>query len=204
MREILAQGKVVPIIELSRSDHAAPLAESLVEGGLRVAELTLRTECALDAIGAMKMASKDLFVGVGSIRTPSEAADAVSAGADFLVSPVATPALLDAFASVATPSLPGVATPSEALTVCDQGFDVLKLFPAESVGGVPYLRSLAGPLPHVRFCPTGGIGPDKVNDYLTLPNVVSVGGSWVATRAMIDAGEWDVIKKNANVAATHK
>ncbi len=200
--EILKAASVIPVLEVERLADAAPLAAALAAGGLRVVELTLRTACALDAVAAMKKAAPALIVGMGTIRTGDDVERALAAGADFLVSPGASPSLL--VSMHAAPALPGVATASEAMTSYEAGYRAMKFFPAEPAGGIAYLKSLAGPLPDILFCPTGGISADKAPDYLALPNVACVGGSWIATRAMIRAGDWAAIEANARRASAMK
>lgn len=201
IRDILREASVIPVLELERLADAAPLARALAAGGLRVVELTLRTEAALDAIDAMKMAAPDLIVGMGSLRAPSDVERSLAAGAEFLVSPGASLTLLDALAMSGAPALPGVATPSEAMSAAEAGFTAVKFFPAEPAGGVPYLKAVAGPLPNILFCPTGGISAEKAPEYFALSNVACVGGSWIATRAMIAGGDWKAIEANARRAA---
>lgn len=200
--DILVAASVIPVLEVERVEDAAPLARALAAGGLRVAELTLRTKAALDALVEMKRAAPALIVGMGTIRTPEDIALSLAAGADFLVSPGASSRLLRAMASA--PALPGVATASEAMTAFEAGYRAMKFFPAEPAGGAAYLKALAGPLPDIRFCPTGGIGPERAPDYFALPNVPCVGGTWIATRAMIAQGEWAGIEANAARAAALK
>ncbi|MFN0023701.1 MAG: bifunctional 4-hydroxy-2-oxoglutarate aldolase/2-dehydro-3-deoxy-phosphogluconate aldolase [Parvularculaceae bacterium] len=202
LEDILARASVIPVLEVERLADAAPLARALAAGGLEVIELTLRTEAALEAIAAMKRAAPSLIVGMGTVRDAGDVQRALGAGADFLVSPGASPALLGAMAG--KPALPGVATASEAMTAHDAGFRALKFFPAEAAGGAAYLKSLAGPLPDIVFCPTGGISPDRVPDYFALPNVVCVGGTWIATKAMIVGGDWPGVEANARRAAALK
>jgi 2-dehydro-3-deoxyphosphogluconate aldolase/(4S)-4-hydroxy-2-oxoglutarate aldolase len=197
--DILAAASVIPVLEVARLEDAAPLARALASGGLKVVELTLRTDCAIAALKEMKRASPGLLVGMGTIRSGADVEISLAAGADFLVSPGASAALLSALA--AGPALPGVATASEAMIAAEAGFRAMKFFPAEPAGGVDYLKSLAGPLPDLVFCPTGGIGADKAADYLKLPNVACVGGSWIATKAMIAAGDFAAIEANARRAA---
>lgn len=190
---------VIPVLEVERLDDAAPLAQALAAGGLRVIELTLRTACALEAVGAMKRAAPSLIVGMGTIRSRDDVKAAITAGANFLVSPGATPDLLAALKGV--PALPGVATASEAMGAAEAGFQALKFFPAEPAGGLAYLKALAGPLPDLVFCPTGGIDAARAADYLALSNVRCVGGSWIAPKAAIAAGDWRLIEANAGRAA---
>jgi 2-dehydro-3-deoxyphosphogluconate aldolase/(4S)-4-hydroxy-2-oxoglutarate aldolase len=202
IEEIMNAASVIPVLEVERLADAAPLAKALAAGGLRVVELTLRTTCALDAMAEMKRAAPSLLVGMGTIRTGADVERSLAAGADFLVSPGATPELLAAMR--AGPALPGVATASETMAAADAGYSALKFFPAEPAGGIAYLKSLAGPLPDIRFCPTGGIDVHSAADYLKLPNVVCVGGSWIATKPMISVGDWRGIEKNARLAAALK
>ncbi|MCB9956685.1 MAG: bifunctional 4-hydroxy-2-oxoglutarate aldolase/2-dehydro-3-deoxy-phosphogluconate aldolase [Caulobacterales bacterium] len=197
----LKSAGVIPVIELDRVEGAAPLARALLAGGLKVAELTLRTQAALPALGAMREVAPELVVGMGSIRSADDVKRSLDAGAAFLVSPGASAALLGAMKNSGVLALPGVATASEAMTAAEAGFAALKFFPAESAGGVPFLKALAGPLPEILFCPTGGVGAEKAQEYLALSNVFCVGGSWVATREMIRNGEWRAIEANARCAA---
>lgn len=200
--DILTAASVIPVLEVERVEDAAPLARALAAGGLRVVELTLRTAAALEALGAMKRAAPALLVGMGTIRTGADVERSLAAGADFLVSPGASASLLRAMADA--PSLPGVATASEAMTAFEAGYRAMKFFPAEPAGGAAYLKSLAGPLPDVKFCPTGGIAPERAPDYFALPTVACIGGSWIATRAMIARGDWAGIEANAALAAALK
>lgn len=202
--EILNAASVIPVLEIPTLDKAAPLAEALAKGGLRVIELTLRTSCALDAVKAMQDAAPDLIVGMGTIRTGDDIRQSVDAGAAFLVSPGTSASLLEALSTSGAPALPGVATASEAMTAFEAGFTALKFFPAEPAGGVAYLKSLAGPLPDIVFCPTGGVSEERATDYLALPNVACVGGSWIATKKMIADDEWAAVEANAERAAMLK
>lgn len=192
---------VIPVLTVSDVADAAPLARALEAGGLKVIEMTWRTAAALDVLQAMKAAAPDLVVGMGTIRTPEQAAQSVSAGADFLVSPGLTPKLGPALLDAGVPVLPGIATASEAMAAAEAGFDLLKFFPAEQAGGLDYLKSLQGPLPDIRFCPTGSITRARAPDYLALGNVVCVGGSWIASKAMVEQGDWAGIEANARAAA---
>jgi 2-dehydro-3-deoxyphosphogluconate aldolase/(4S)-4-hydroxy-2-oxoglutarate aldolase len=200
--DILNAASVIPVLEVERLGDAAPLARALEAGGLCVVELTLRTAAALAALGEMKRAAPALIVGMGTIRTSEDVARAREGGADFLVSPGAGAPLLRAMEGV--PALPGVATPSEAMTAFDAGYRAMKFFPAEPAGGAAYLKSLAGPLPDIVFCPTGGITPEKAAGYFALPNVACIGGTWIATRAMIASGDFAGIEANARRAAALK
>jgi len=192
---------VIPVLTVSDTGRAAPLARALGAGGLRVIEVTWRTAAALDVLRAMKAAEPEMIVGMGTIRTPEQAARSVEAGADFLVSPGLTPRLVPALLESGVPALPGVATAGEAMAAAEAGFELLKFFPAEQAGGLDYLKSLHGPLPDIRFCPTGSITRERAPDYLALPNVVCVGGSWIAPKAMVEGGDWAGIEANAAVAA---
>jgi 2-dehydro-3-deoxyphosphogluconate aldolase / (4S)-4-hydroxy-2-oxoglutarate aldolase len=202
--EILGQASVIPVLEIFALESAPPLARALAEGGLKVVELTLRTDCALDAVNLMKDAAPSLIIGMGTIRTQSDIKRSRDAGAEFLVSPGASSVLLDALVASSAPALPGVATPSEVMTAYEAGFKAMKFFPAEPSGGVAFLKSLAGPLPDIAFCPTGGISAERAPDYLTLSNVACVGGSWIATKAMIENGDWNTIEANARRAVKMK
>lgn len=202
--EILSAASVIPVLEVVRLEDAAPLAAALAAGGLRVVELTMRTDCALDAVAVMKDAAPSLIVGMGTIRTESDVGASLDAGAAFLVSPGAGPDLLTAISNSGAPALPGIATASEAMTAHDAGFTALKFFPAEPAGGLSYLKSLSGPLPDIIFCPTGGISAERAPDYLSLPNVACVGGSWIATKQMITNGQWDEVENNARIASQMK
>ena len=198
--DIIDAASVIPVLEVPSIEKAAPLAEALAEGGLRVVELTLRTPCALEAVKAMRDAAETLIVGMGTVRTPEDVKRSMDAGAAFLVSPGADARLLEAMMALSAPALPGVATASEAMSAAAAGYRALKFFPAEPAGGVAYLKALAGPLPDLRFCPTGGISAERAADYLSLPNVVCVGGSWIATRGMIEESSWSEIAENARRA----
>lgn len=200
--DILEAASVIPVLEVDRVEDAAPLARALAAGGLRVVELTLRTPAALAALGEMKRAGPSLIVGMGTVRSAADVDRSLAAGADFLVSPGASAALLRAMAGM--PALPGVATASEAMSAHEAGYRAMKFFPAEPAGGAAYLKSLSGPLPDIRFCPTGGITPDRAADYFALPTVPCVGGTWIATRAMIAAADWAGVEANAARAAALK
>jgi 2-dehydro-3-deoxyphosphogluconate aldolase/(4S)-4-hydroxy-2-oxoglutarate aldolase len=198
--DLLSLAGVVPVLAIEDASHAEPLAVALAQGGLRVVELTLRTRFGLDAVAAMKRAAPNLIVGMGTVRTPHDVQKSVDAGAEFIVTPGSTPALLQAIAESGLPALPAAATASEAMVAQSFGFDALKFFPAERSGGVAWLKDIAGPLPDIQWCPSGGIGIDQVAAYFALPNVACVGGSWVARQADIAAGNWDQITENAKKA----
>jgi 2-dehydro-3-deoxyphosphogluconate aldolase/(4S)-4-hydroxy-2-oxoglutarate aldolase len=198
--EICRMAPVVPVLVIDDIAHAAPLARALVAGGLPALEVTLRTPAALDAIRAMAEVPGGM-VGAGTLITPADVRAAKAAGARFGVSPGATAALLDACAEHDLPLLPGAATASEIMALLERGYTVQKFFPAEQAGGAAYLKSIGGPLPQVRFCPTGGIGLKNARDYLTLPNILCVGGSWVAPRDAMARGDWAAITTLAAEAA---
>ncbi len=191
---------VIPVLVIHDIAHARPLAEALVAGGLPVLEVTLRTAVALDAIAAMSEVA-GAVVGAGTVLTAANMRDAKQAGAQFAVSPGATPALIDAARAEEVPLLPGAQTCSEVMALLEQGYNVQKFFPAEAIGGVDALKSISGPLPQVTFCPTGGITVARAPDYLHLPNVACVGGSWVAPAGAMAAGDWAAITALAKAAA---
>lgn len=198
--ELCRLAPVIPVIVIDDLTHACPLAEALVAGGLPVLEVTLRTACALDAIAAMADVP-GAVAGAGTVLTAAHMKAAKAAGARFAVSPGATPALLDAARVEEVPLLPGAQTCSEVMALLEQGYHVQKFFPAESIGGAGALKSISGPLPQVTFCPTGGITPELAPGYLALPNVACVGGSWVAPKALMQAGDWAQITELARAAA---
>ncbi len=201
MKRICSLAPVIPVLVIEDASTARPLAEALVAGGLPVLEVTLRTPAALEAITAMR-AVKGAIVGAGTLVSQNDVRKAHEAGATFGVSPGATDDLLQAAAAMNMPLLPGAATASEAMSLLARGHDMLKFFPAEGAGGIPALKSLAGPLPQITFCPTGGITPDNAPQYLALPNVACVGGSWVAPRDLVARGDWGAITARARQAAS--
>jgi 2-dehydro-3-deoxyphosphogluconate aldolase/(4S)-4-hydroxy-2-oxoglutarate aldolase len=201
---ILARASVIPVLSLNDVTKAAPLARALAAGGLGVIEMTLRTPDALDAMARMKAAEPELIVGMGTLRHPRQVQECRDAGADFLVSPGLTPELAEAMIGSGLACLPGVATPGEAMQASQMGFAALKFFPAEQSGGAAWLRSIAGPLPDLVFCPTGSITEDKAPDYLNLPNVACIGGSWVVEKTALATGDWDAITANAKRAEALK
>lgn len=191
---------VIPVVTIERVAHAVPLARALVAGGLPIIEITLRTKSAIDAIRAIAEAVPDAHVGAGTVLDPAQAQTAIAAGARFIVSPGATDRLIDASADWGAPYLPGAATASEAMRLAERDIRFLKLFPAEAVGGVALLKSLAAPLSEMVFCPTGGIDATKAAAYRALPNVACVGGSWMVPHAAIEAGDWRRITELSNSA----
>lgn len=200
LRTRLRKARIVPVLTVEDIKDAAPIALALKAGGLQALEVTLRTPAALDAIRLMKEATPDLLVGAGTILSEGDIDAALLAGADFLVSPGASPTLISAMLDRDTVSIPGVATASEAMARFDEGFDVLKLFPAVPIGGVKLLKSIAGPMPHLDFMPTGGISPETAADFLALPNVVAIGGSWLTPKEAVAAGDWERLTRLAKDA----
>lgn len=196
-RELLALGPVMPVVVIDDAAHAVPLAQALLDGGVRTMEVTLRTPAALDAIRAVADACPQMVVGAGTLLDAGDITRARLAGARFGVSPGATPALLQAGRIEGWPFLPGVMTPSEIMVARDAGYDTLKFFPAEAAGGCAMVKSLHGPFPELRFCPTGGIDAPRAPAYLALPNVDCVGGSWLAPAAMTARGDWDAVRRGA-------
>lgn len=198
--EICAKAPVMPVLVVEDTAHARPLAEALVAGGLPALEVTLRTGAALDVIREMAQV-KGGVVGAGTLITPKDAEAAKEAGAQFGVSPGATDALLDACEAIGLPLLPGAATATEAMRLLARGYGMLKFFPAEASGGAPALKAIGAPLPQISFCPTGGISPANAGTYLSLPNVVCAGGSWVAPADLVKAGDWAAIEALARDAS---
>ena len=195
--EVLRAAPVVPVITIERGSDGVPLARALVAGGLRALEIALRTPAAPAAARAIAETVPEAIVGIGTVLTPRDLETARSLGARFAVSPGTTPELLDAAAQGDLPFIPGVQTASELMAALARGFDVVKFFPAVPAGGIAALKALAGPFPQVRFCPTGGIGEESFLDWLKLPNVALVGGSWLAPAADISAGNWPAITARA-------
>lgn len=191
---------VIPVLVIDDVAHALPLARALVEGGLPVLEVTLRTPAALAAIGEMATVEGGI-VGAGTLLTPQDVQAAKNAGARFGVSPGATDRLLDACEDADLPLLPGAATASEAMALLERGYAMQKFFPAEANGGAKALKAIGAPIPQVRFCPTGGVSLGNAADYLGLSNVLCVGGSWVAPKDMMEAGDWAGITALAAEAA---
>ena len=195
IEEVCRLAPVVPVLVIEDLDKAVPLAEALVAGGLRALEVTLRTPIALKAIRAIADAVPDAEIGVGTLLTADDVKASVDAGARFGVSPGCTDTVLDAADAAGLPMLPGVATPSEAMAAADRGLKILKFFPAEANGGAAVLSAWASPLAGLKFCPTGGVSEKNARDYLSLPNVVCVGGSWVAPKSAIADGDWNTITR---------
>ncbi|WP_050468723.1 bifunctional 4-hydroxy-2-oxoglutarate aldolase/2-dehydro-3-deoxy-phosphogluconate aldolase [Herbaspirillum chlorophenolicum] len=202
--EIMRASPVIPVIAIDKLEHAIPLAKALVAGGIRVLEITLRTEHGLPAIRAIAESVPEAIVGVGTLTAPEEFAASRDAGAVFGVSPGLTPALIEAAKRSGLPLLPGVMTPSEVMAAREAGFRQLKLFPAVPAGGIGMLNGIAGPLGDVAFCPTGGITQETAPQFLACKNVVCVGGSWLTPKAAIEAGDWGKITELARAASALK
>jgi 2-dehydro-3-deoxyphosphogluconate aldolase/(4S)-4-hydroxy-2-oxoglutarate aldolase len=202
-REICGLAPVIPVLVVKDVANAVPLAEALVKGGLPVLEVTLRTPVALEVIRAMSLVTGGV-VGAGTLLTPADVRAAKEAGARFGVSPGVTDALVEACEAEDLPLLGGTATVSEAMRMLERGYEVCKFFPAEANGGAPALKSFAGPLPQMSFCPSGGVTLKNAPDYLGLPNVLCVGGSWVADAGLLTSGRWDEVERLATDAARLK
>ena len=202
--EVMRIGPVIPVIVIDELAQAVPLAKALVAGGVRVLEVTLRTAPALEAIRLIAREVPDAIVGVGTLTRPQDFKDAMEAGAQFGVSPGLTPAMIQAAHETKLPLLPGVFTPSDVIAARMAGFSQLKLFPAQQAGGIGMLKALGGPFPDVMFCPTGGVSAENAPDFLALPNVACVGGSWLAPKAAVVAGDWGKIMALAKEASALK
>lgn len=202
IRSILALAPVIPVLTVEQVEHAVPLARALCAGGLRVLEVTLRTTAALPAIEAMRKGVPEAIVGVGTLARPGDFTMASDVGAQFGVSPGLTAELAAAARAASFPMLPGIMTPSELLAGLGWGYDTFKLFPAQQAGAIGMLKALGAPFPEVMFCPTGGITRSTAPDFLELPNVACVGGSWVAPADKIRAGDWAGIEQLAKDAAS--
>lgn len=199
--DLLSAFRVVPVVAIDDRAHAVPLAETLVDAGLSVIEITLRTPEALGAIEDVARRVPEILVGAGSIRQAGQVTDVANAGARFGVSPGTTDALLDAVADCGLPFVPGAATPSEMIALCERGYTLQKFFPAEAAGGIALLKSVASPIPEARFVPTGGISYETAPDYLALGNVTAIGGSWITPARIIAAGDFERIGALARDAA---
>lgn len=200
IREILSASPVMPVIVLDHVADAVPLAQALVAGGIRVLEVTMRTPAALDCVRAIRAAVPEAIVGVGTISNVADFNAAREAGAVFGVSPGATAALLAKASASDLPFLPGVMTPSDVMNALAAGFTAMKLFPAKQAGGIDMLKAIGGPFPQVIFCPTGGIDAESASQYLALPNVACVGGSWLAPAALVADKNWGEIQRRAEQA----
>ena len=199
-REVCALAPIVPVLVVHDASSARDLAEALVAGGLPALEVTLRTPAALDAIRMMSEVPGGV-VGAGTLITPADVKAAKAAGAKFGVSPGATDRLIQACEDEGLPLLAGVSTATEAMAMLEKGYDLVKFFPAETSGGAPAIKAIGGPLPQISFCPTGGITAQNAASYLSLPNVICAGGSWVAPANLVTAGKWDEIEALARAAS---
>ena len=197
IESIMRRSAVIPVMVINEPEDAVPMAKALVAGGLSVLEVTLRTEHAFQAIVDIKREVEGAVVGAGTIVSPEDVAQAVAVGAEFLVSPGSSPAMLDAALESGVPILPGVATASEVMNLQERGIQHMKFFPAEQSGGAPMLSALRGPLPNVSFCPTGGVNLKNAEAYLSLPNVLCVGGSWMMDKDAIKQKDWLLIERLA-------
>jgi len=194
IEKIMTTSPVIPVIVIDNIEDAVPMAKALVAGGLKVLEVTLRTQLGLEAIRQIKSEVPDAIVGAGTVVSPDDAVNAANAGAEFLVSPGHTDELVDMALALNVPILPGVATASEAMKMLSKGIRHLKFFPAEAIGGLAVLKSIAGPLPQLRFCPTGGINLEKAPSYLAQDNILCVGGSWMLDKKIIANKDWAALE----------
>lgn len=201
LAEILSLAPVVPVLQFDDEDVAISTSRALVEGGLPVIEITLRTPQALSCIAAVSRQVEGAVVGAGTVLTPAMMRDCLETGSQFMVSPGITQDLMDANRKSDVPLLPGIATPSEAMALMTEGYRYLKFFPAEQAGGVDYLKSLSPVLQGLKFCPTGGLTAEKAPSYLALDNVICVGGSWVAPKTKMVTGDWRGITELAAAAS---
>ncbi len=201
IENILQAAPVVPVVVINDLEDAVPLATALYNGGLRALEITLRTPVAVEAIKQIKQALPEAYVGTGTVIDKATFNASIEAGADFMVSPGVNDELLALASETDVPFLPGAATPSEVMQLAAKGFKFLKFFPAEAAGGVPMLKSIFGPLPQVKFCPTGGVSLASAPNYLALPNVVCVGGTWMLDKELIANKDWQAIEELARQAS---
>jgi 2-dehydro-3-deoxyphosphogluconate aldolase/(4S)-4-hydroxy-2-oxoglutarate aldolase len=195
IKDIMAISPIVPVMVIHNVEHAVPLAHALVKGGLKVLEITLRTPAALESIKRIRAEVPDAVVGAGTIINIETLNKAIDAGAEFIVSPGTTDAMIDAALATGVPLLPGIANPSDAMRLLEKGITEMKFFPAEAAGGVPMLKSIGAPIPQISFCPTGGVNQQNVKSYYKLPNVACVGGSWMCAANLVDAEDWDEITR---------
>ena len=202
IRDILSANRVVPVVVLDRVQDTAPLCEALLQGGIHAIEVTLRTEAAMAAIGEAAKRFPDMIVGAGTLLNANQITQVMDLGARFGVSPGSTPALLEAVSTKGLPFLPGGSSVSEFMALAEARFSVQKFFPAGAAGGPAFLKSLASPLADISFCPTGGINADNAEDYLALPNVIAVGGSWFVSADRIQNGAWSNITNDAKNIVT--
>jgi 2-dehydro-3-deoxyphosphogluconate aldolase/(4S)-4-hydroxy-2-oxoglutarate aldolase len=199
--ELLELSPVIPVAVIDDIEHAVPVAEALLAGGIPVLELTLRTPVAIEAIQQVRKEVPDIVVGAGTVTSAEQARQAAEVGASFLVTPGSTESAIDACLATGLPFLPGISTVSEAMRLAERGLTALKFFPAEAAGGVEFLKAIAGPLPGLKFCPTGGITPDSAGKYLALDNVGCVGGSWLTPKYALGHNDFARIKSLARAAS---
>lgn len=204
IEKILASAPVVPVVVIEKLEDAAPLARALYNGGLKALEITLRTPIAAQAVKLMKQEVPEAFVGTGTVVDKQTFQASVDAGADFMVSPGVSDELISLAKESTIPFLPGAATASEVMQLASHGFKYLKFFPAEAAGGAPMLKSIGGPLPHITFCPTGGITLESASKYLSLDNVICVGGTWMLDKELIANKDWQAIEALARQASELK
>ena len=198
--DVLNAGPVMPVIVIKKIEQAVPLAQALLGGGVKVLEVTLRSEVAIDAIGLISRKVPEAIVGAGTVASPEDLEAVAEAGAVFAISPGLTPTLLDAANQGPIALIPGISTASELMLGMEMGYTEFKFFPAEAAGGVQMLKSIGGPFPQITFCPTGGISPDNYKEYLSLKNVACVGGSWLAPTDALEQGDWQKITDLARKA----
>lgn len=201
LADMLYRAAVVPVVTVASPEQGVAMARAMVEGGLDLIEVTLRTPAGLEAIARIRRDVPQARVGAGTVLTPDVGEAAIAAGAQFIVSPGMTPRLVEAAHRWSVPFLPGAVTASEAMALADLGYRCLKFFPAESSGGFSALKALAAPLAGISFCPTGGIGFDAASRYLALANVVAVGGSWITPPSAVEAGQWEAVTALSEQAA---
>lgn len=198
---LLRAAGILPVVTVHTLDEARSVSSALLEGGLPAIELTLRTPVAMEALAMLKRELPDIVIGAGTVLTTEQVQQSINAGADFLVTPGTPPAMAEALAAAPIPVVPGAATPTELLSLMAHGFRVCKLFPATAVGGLAMLKGLAGPLSELKICPTGGITEDTAADYLSQPNVVCIGGSWMVPGNWLQQGQWDKVRESSAKAA---
>ena len=198
---LLLQAGILPVITVDTLDQARAVTDALLEGGLPAIELTLRTPIAMEALATLKRERPELVVGAGTVLSELQMLQSIDAGADFLVTPGTTPALADLLADAPIPAVPGAATPTEFLSLMARGFRVCKLFPASAVGGLQMIKGLAGPLAELKLCPTGGISEETAGQFLSQPNVLCIGGSWMVPKDWLAKGEWHKVRDSAAAAA---
>ncbi|KRG68806.1 bifunctional 4-hydroxy-2-oxoglutarate aldolase/2-dehydro-3-deoxy-phosphogluconate aldolase [Pseudoxanthomonas dokdonensis] len=201
-QQLLSAAGILPVVTVHTLDQARQVSEALLAGGLPAIELTLRTPVAMQALAMLKKELPDVVVGAGTVLSAEQMQQAIDAGADFLVTPGTPPALADALAEAPIPVVPGGATPTEFMALMARGFRTCKLFPASAVGGLTMLKGLAGPLSDLKICPTGGISESNAAEFLSQPNVLCIGGSWMVPGNWIESGDWDKVRESSAKAAS--